>query len=58
MKVSEMTDYKLKKRYKELLQLNRQATQNRDLGMIGSVRRMLREVEEEISKRELWGYDA
>lgn len=55
MKVSEMTDYQLKRRYKELLQLNHQATKNRDLGMIGSVRRQLREVEAEISKRGIWG---
>lgn len=55
MKASEMTDYQLKKRYRELIWLNRQATQNRDMGMIGSVRRMLREVEEEISKRGIWG---
>ena len=55
MKVSEMTDYQLKKRYKELVQLNHQATRNRDMGMIGSVRRMLREVEEEISERGIWG---
>lgn len=55
MKASEMTDYQLKKRYKELVQLNHQATRNRDIGMIGSVRRMLREVEEEISERGIWG---
>lgn len=55
MKVSEMTDYKLKRRYKELLQLNRQATKNRDVGMIGSVRRQIEEIEAEISKRGIWG---
>lgn len=55
MKVNEMTDFQLKKRYKELLQLNRQATKNRDVGMIGSVRRMIREVEAEISERGIWG---
>lgn len=55
MKVSEMTDFQLKKRHKELLQLKRQAARSRDLGMIVSVRRELEAVETEISKRGIWG---
>lgn len=58
MKISEMTDGQLKRRYRELLKLNRQATKSRDLGMIGSVRRQIEEIEEEISKRGLWEGDA
>lgn len=57
MKVSEMTNGQLKRRYKELLQLNRQATKNRDLGMIGSVRRQIEEIEAEMYNREVWKDD-
>ena len=57
MKVSEMTDGQLKRRYKELLQLNRLAKKNRDAGMIGSVRRQIEEIEAEMYDREIWKGD-
>lgn len=57
MKVSEMTDGQLKRRYKELLQLNRLAKKNRDAGMIGSVRRQIEEIEAEMYDREVWKGD-
>lgn len=57
MKVSEMTDGQLKRRYKELLQLNHLAKKNRDVGMIGSVRRQIEEIEAEMYDREVWKGD-
>ena len=57
MKVNEMTDGQLKRRYKELLQLNRLAKKNRDAGMIGSVRRQIEEIEAEMYDREIWKGD-